>query len=72
MIDLITALQLHGIFITDFNLLELRPMLNNTHGIFAAYWDGSAHYILQLSAIILFCLQYVWPHCLLNIDWKES
>ncbi|XP_025077190.1 transmembrane 6 superfamily member 1-like isoform X2 [Pomacea canaliculata] len=57
MIDLITALQLHGIFITDFNLLELRPMLNNTHGIFAAYWDGSAHYILQLSAIILFCLQ---------------
>lgn len=60
-IDLFIALELDGYVsgYMQFYFLEGEPYLNTSHGTMINYWDGTVHYTLQLSGIILFCLQYV-------------
>nr|KAG5705976.1 hypothetical protein BaRGS_010866 [Batillaria attramentaria] len=58
-LDLFVGLELDGFvkFFIPFDYLEGEPYLNTTHGTMMCYWDGTAHFVLQLSGIVLFCMQ---------------
>lgn len=37
--------------------LEWEPVFNTSQGVLLLYWDGTVHYILQLSAVVLYTVQ---------------
>lgn len=71
-LDLFIGLDLDG-FVPSFMafyFVEGEPYLNTTHGTMICYWDGTAHFILQLSGIALFCMQESYRE--VGLYWSGS
>ncbi|XP_076443801.1 transmembrane 6 superfamily member 1-like [Babylonia areolata] len=58
-IDLFIGLELDGYVkgFMGFYFVEGEPYLNSSHGTMINYWDGTAHYALQFSGVVLYCMQ---------------
>ncbi|KAK7496050.1 hypothetical protein BaRGS_00012751 [Batillaria attramentaria] len=71
-LDLFVGLELDGFvkFFIPFDYLEGEPYLNTTHGTMMCYWDGTAHFVLQLSGIVLFCMQESYRE--VGLYWSGS
>ena len=57
--DLFIGLELSGYVkgFMGFYFVEGESYLNSSHGMMINYWDGTAHYALQLSGIALYTMQ---------------
>ena len=68
-IDLFIGLELDGFVkgFMGFYFVEGEPYLNSSHGTMINYWDGTVHFALQLSGIVLFCMQYVFFFLFLSV-----
>ncbi|XP_006816270.1 transmembrane 6 superfamily member 1-like [Saccoglossus kowalevskii] len=58
LVDLIISLEIDGYIhgFMEFYLKEGEPYLNTAHGKLCVYWDGTVHYVTQMS-IAIRCLQ---------------